>query len=1060
MQTTYTFETSTDCWIPVPANGAPASIITAYGLSTLEHHGGNSSFYATINNTSGAAANINLTLNYATPQNLTNATITMYVWVDTSLVNPTAWQTNIQPFDNGSNGFKNVWHEMNQGTDDARWEQITYTVGAQGDDPTNITAIGLQLGNLPAGVSGNIYIDDVQITYAATPTNTPTLTSTPTSTNTPTQTWSPTSTDTPTWTSTPVPGITDITSSIDGTCTTGDTTGGVDTYNETIGATTYGQGAPDSAYLINLNQPTNLYISLCGAASWSPVLYLRTNPSDPSTTINFDQTSASCGDGAPSFVTGVLQPGIYYIIVDGVGTGNYGAYNLCLSTFNPTCSLTPVAAPIPLGSPSGTTDLGTVTVDAVGTGHVDVNFEETNTWTFTPATAGPCTISLDCFDDTTNKVQVQYTLWDSGNNLIATSNGNDPLDQLVVDLTVQQYTVVVIDNWLDEPSGDYRLVVQVPPAPTSTPTATVTPTPTATICNPATIQMTYTFATSTDCWHADAGSPIVQNISLSTAQVYTGSTNSLAVSINNSGSTNQNAQVEVTYASSQNLAGAIISMWVYVDASLKTLPDWTTALDPFAQDPWTDNWTALGPVIPTNTWYNLSVTIGAGGTSMNQFGLQVQNVGPGASGNVYIDNVQITFPIATNTPTATATSGGANTSTPTQTATTPVSCSAPSIQTTYTFETSTDCWDTEPANGAPAGDILSYGLSTLEYHGGTSSYFTTIHNTSATAAENFNITLNYATAQNLSNALITMWVWVDTSLVNPNAWQTNIQPFDNGSAGFKNVWHEMNQGTDDARWVQITYTVGAQGDDPTNITAIGLQLGQVPPGASGNIYIDDVTITYLPTPTPTMTPTSTDTPVLGAPTATPTNTPIAVTGEVWTFEDNAIDGWYVAYPSDDSVAVTNITTFGGTTDTSTYGLDIVMAGNENDVQAEVNSGPSGATATLPINFQLYNLTGVSCQAWFNSDLWTGNTNVFTGLYVKANGKAYGGTYGLGATSPQNTWINNPAGTYPYNGWNALTFAPSGGTWATDNTNVTTVGIEVNLGGSVPGDFVIDNVQLY
>ncbi len=474
-------------------------------------------------------------------------------------------------------------------------------------------------------------------------------------------------TNTPTVTETPVPGITDITSSIDGTCVSGDTTGLGDTYSETIGADTYGQGAPDTAYLINLTQPTNLYISLCGA-NWGSVLYMRTNPADPSTTINFDQTSASCGDGSPSFVTGVLQPGIYYIIVDGTGAGNFGAYNLCLSTYSPTCSLTPVAAPIPLGSPSGSTDLGTVTVDAVGTGHVDVNFEETNTWTFTPGTAGSYVISLDCFDDTTNKVQAQYTLWDAGNNLIATSNGNDPLDQLAVDLTVQQYTVVVIDNWLDEPSGDYRLVITAPAA-TATPTVTSTSTPnkppvltvtppltfTPTVPAGACTQLVNSFETftGTNPYTTENGSLAPDSDNPTLSQTTTGATDGInALDIDITVNNNSNQLVDWSGFTQSDFTNVTqILMDVTVDSNL--IQTGAGAYNQLALIANPSSWTPItGNIDITAGSQTVTFTVSGAPAQVTDL-LLIFNTDGSGTGNLYIDNVRFVYSVCPPTPTPT-----------------------------------------------------------------------------------------------------------------------------------------------------------------------------------------------------------------------------------------------------------------------------------------------------------------------------------------------------------------------------------------------------------------------
>lgn len=280
----------------------------------------------------------------------------------------------------------------------------------------------------------------------------------------------------------PVSTPTDITNNINGSCVFGNTNGLADSYSVTVYSqadsitTTYGSGAGDAVYSFTLSQPTNLFLNLCGASGNgfnSPVLYLMTDLTHTSTTFALDENSAYCSDHSPALVTGLLQPGTYYAIVDGTQAGDSGNFNLCVNTFNPNCSLNPVSTPVTLGAGVTTGGLGTVTADAAGAGHVDWNFEYTNSWTFTPGVAGNYQISLDCFDDGSNKAQVAYDLYDSTGNPIATSNGNDNLDQLTLSLTQQQYTVVVFPPNENEPSGDYRLVIQ-----TSNSTPTLTPTPT------------------------------------------------------------------------------------------------------------------------------------------------------------------------------------------------------------------------------------------------------------------------------------------------------------------------------------------------------------------------------------------------------------------------------------------------------------------------------------------------------------------------------------------------------------------------------------------------------
>jgi hypothetical protein len=98
----------------------------------------------------------------------------------------------------------------------------------------------------------------------------------------------------------------------------------------------YGQGTADIAYRFTLISPTNLFVDLCGS-SFDTVAYLRTDPNDENTTLALNDDSNFCGNSSSSFSTGLLQPGTYYLIVDGYQPGAAGAFNLSISFFTPQC---------------------------------------------------------------------------------------------------------------------------------------------------------------------------------------------------------------------------------------------------------------------------------------------------------------------------------------------------------------------------------------------------------------------------------------------------------------------------------------------------------------------------------------------------------------------------------------------------------------------------------------------------------------------------------------------------------------------------------------------------
>ena len=351
-------------------------------------------------------------------------------------------------------------------------------------------------------------------TTSATETSTTTPTSTPTSTLTPTLTPSPTSNGTQTPTLTPIVGVIDITANINGALVTGNTAGGQDgysqpatfwngsssfsTYGNSSGSVTYGQGAPDQAYQFTLTNPTNLFINLCGA-QFDSVLYLRKVLNDPYSLLAANDDSDFCQTSSSSLVTGTLQPGTYYLIVDGYGPGDSGAYSLSLSTFTPNCQLTPLSAPVTSNQQVNSADTSSFTnpvnlglvsagTDLLGTGTVNFFTNFANTWAFTPSTSGAYKISLDCFDDGTGKARVGFDFYESdgfgGVTLVDVSQDGDPLDALTENLTAGVTCYVAVYAWdAGAPNADYHLVIQGlgnTVTPTITPTATPTPTETIT----------------------------------------------------------------------------------------------------------------------------------------------------------------------------------------------------------------------------------------------------------------------------------------------------------------------------------------------------------------------------------------------------------------------------------------------------------------------------------------------------------------------------------------------------------------------------------------------------
>lgn len=175
-----------------------------------------------------------------------------------------------------------------------------------------------------------------------------------------------------------------------------------------------------------------------------------------------------------------------------------------------------------------------------------------------------------------------------------------------------------------------------------------------------------------------------------------------------------------------------------------------------------------------------------------------------------------------------------------------------------------------------------------------------------------------------------------------------------------------------------------------------------------------------------------------------------------------MDGWSVPYwnPLCSSTAVTNLSVIGGSGNSSSFGLDIILppssCGGTNDVQAQVSTGSCPA---FPIDFNALGLTGVRCLLWGNPNMFAVSSSelVVACPFVQTSGGRYGGCFnGWPAQNPQP--IPSPGGA-----WMAVTLIPGGGTWPIDQTTVTAVGVEVNeASASQPpaADVVIDNVQLF
>jgi hypothetical protein len=167
--------------------------------------------------------------------------------------------------------------------------------------------------------------------------------------------------------------------------------------------------------------------------------------------------------------------------------------------------------------------------------------------------------------------------------------------------------------------------------------------------------------------------------------------------------------------------------------------------------------------------------------------------------------------------------------------------------------------------------------------------------------------------------------------------------------------------------------------------------------------------------------------------------------------------WYMNSATTGSVAVTDITSIGGVFDTTQYGMDVIFNGTGNYGHVQVD-GTSGSPL-FPMNWSTCSLIGIQAWVWA-SPTATGGFTAYP--YIVANGNSYGGTYNnwfqqCGNPGPGCSYGQN-AGTW---GTYTLTINPSGaGTWSTDETNVTGVGVDFNLSAAKATDFVIDQIILY
>jgi len=361
-------------------------------------------------------------------------------------------------------------------------------------------------------------------------------------------------------------------------------------------------------------------------------------------------------------------------------------------------------------------------------------------------------------------------------------------------------------------------------------------------------------------------------------------------------------------------------------------------------------------------------------------------------------------------PTQTATATITDTATTTATSTpTGTPCTASSLQASYNFNGGMQCW------GPDAGSltyITACQVSTSVQHGGNDSLQVGVNNTSA-SSQQLQVEVNLSTPQNLCGDSVTLWVYVDSSLYNSSE---AILIFDqnSGYTNFENSYSTVSSG---GTWLQFVHN--GLGDQ--SVIQLGVMIQNIPAGASGNFYIADVNIAGPPTPI-----------------------------DSWDFSDGAVDNWAQVYPTG-TLTVASISGFPAPCNSSAYGLDAAFPVSGGDIQIEVNNGPIVGSG---MNWGALGISTIQAQYYVDATVGDYASTIYP--YVTANGNKYGGTYG--------GWTSQCNGSCPYvahGAWNTVAFTPSGGTWSTDKSNVTAVGVNPHLSSATgSGNIYIGKVILY
>ncbi len=374
----------------------------------------------------------------------------------------------------------------------------------------------------------------------------------------------------------------------------------------------------------------------------------------------------------------------------------------------------------------------------------------------------------------------------------------------------------------------------------------------------------------------------------------------------------------------------------------------------------------------------------------------------------------------TNSPSTTPTDTPTNSPTAGAATNTPTTCSAASVQTTYTFETGVDCLHPDASNTMVTG----YGLSSTQKHAGSQSYALSINNTSG-GNTNAQFEIAYSTPQNLSGSAITVFIYLEAGLSGSAGFQVAEQ---NTGCGWDSTWYNAPA---TGSWLQVVLnpsTAGCSGaSTPSNATQLVFQLTNIPNGASGNIYIDDISIT-LP----------------AGPTATPTSTATAVVGSSFYFDGGSIPaGWSLISGG----SPLPVTLSGPTLEAPGYAASAGAMGATVTWNAINQNAAFQYAYGSPTNWTALGITGFRAMVMVNPLMDTGGGMQ---LYCQS---------GPGYSWENSSWNNQPsAGTWVQINW-VPPFASGG-----SPVSVQQFGIQFATGGSGSAfntdTIFVDSVELY